>query len=126
MSVAYVDTSFLLGIAFGETEASRLARKLSGFDTAISANLLVAELRAAHLREKIQVDEDLLSSIAIVLPERPLDREIARVLEHGYLRGADCWHLAAALYVADNPESLAFLSLDQTQLRFARALGFRT
>ena len=125
MAVAYLDTSFLLGIAFGEAGARRFATTLRKFDTIVSSNLLIAEFRAAHLREKTAPDEDLLARLSIVLPERPLNPEIALVLEHGYLRGADCWHLAAALYIAGDPASIAFLTLDTRQARTARTLGFR-
>ncbi len=125
MSVAYVDTSFLLGIAFGEPGARRLAARLRTFETIVSTNLLVAEFRAAHQRERAKPDEDLLARLSLVLPERPLNPEIALVLEHGYLRGADCWHLAAALYVAASPESISFLTLDAPQARIALALGFQ-
>jgi hypothetical protein len=44
----------------------------------------------------------------------------------GYLRGADCWHLATALYLAPNPSDLTFLTLDDTQRKIAKTLGFRT
>jgi hypothetical protein len=50
--------------------------------------------------------------------------EIDRVLAEGYVRGADLWHLACAVYVSGNPEELAFVSLDQRQREVAKALGF--
>jgi hypothetical protein len=46
------------------------------------------------------------------------------VLGAGCLRGADCWHLATALYVADDPGAMAFITLDTAQRRTAKALGF--
>jgi hypothetical protein len=48
------------------------------------------------------------------------------VLEHGYLRGADLWHLACALFVVDEPDMLTFLTLDTRQQEVAAALGFHT
>lgn len=50
--------------------------------------------------------------------------EIARVPAAGYVRGADCWRLAAALYVAPEPGELSFVTLDARQREVAAALGF--
>ncbi|HEX9564514.1 MAG TPA: hypothetical protein VF981_11105 [Gemmatimonadaceae bacterium] len=36
------------------------------------------------------------------------------------------WHLATALYVMPDPSQLAFVTLDATQRKVARALGFKT
>jgi len=48
------------------------------------------------------------------------------VLAQGYLRGADVWHVACALFLADAARAeLAFLSRDAAQRRVARRLGFR-
>lgn len=125
MNVAYVDTSCLVAIAFGERGASALARRLDGFDELISANLLEAELRAAFVREDVDPHPDSLAALSWVVPDRPLHAEIARVLAAGYVRGADCWHLAAALYVAREPAEISFLTLDERQRGVARKLGFR-
>lgn len=83
-----------------------------------------AELQAALAREDVDPDPDLLGTISWVLPVRPLSMEIARVLETGYLRGADCWHVAAALYVAGDPADITFLTLDLKQRDVARRCGF--
>lgn len=90
----------------------------------IASNLLEAELRAAFAREKVDAVREPLAEISWILPDRPLQAEIARVLAAGYLRGADCWHLATALYFANNPGEIAFLTLDAKQAHVARALGF--
>jgi hypothetical protein len=92
----------------------------------ISSNLLEAELRAALARERVAVPEGLLDAIGWVLPDRPLAQEMVRVLEKGYVRGADLWHLACALYAAGDPAELAFLTLYQPQLRAAARRGFVT
>lgn len=126
MAAAYVDTSCLLGIAFGEPGARRLAGRLESFETLVAANLLEAEFRAAHRREGLAENPALLSRLGWVVPDRPLSREVARVLENGQVRGADCWHLAVALYVAGDPGTLTFLTMDQRQGRIAQALGFRS
>ena len=46
------------------------------------------------------------------------------MLSAGYLRGADLWHLASALYLAGNPRNLPFITLDERQEVVARKLGF--
>lgn len=125
LSVAYVDTSFLVAIAFGERGAKSSARRLDGFDELLSSNLLEAELRSAFRREEVPFEQNLLSWITWVLPDRSLGREMARVLEAGYVRGADLWHLAAALYLVEDPRELSFLTLDDRQRKVAETLGFR-
>jgi hypothetical protein len=69
---------------------------------------------------------DLFDWMKWVLPERPLTQELERVFASGYLTGADAWHLACALYLAQVPGTLAFLTLDRRQRAVARRLGFRT
>lgn len=124
--IAYVDTSCLVAIAFGERGAAALARRLATFDELISSNLLEAELRAAFVREGIASDPESLESLSWIVPDRPLHAEISRVLASGYLRGADCWHIATALYVADDPSAITFLTLDNKQRDAAGALGFKS
>ena len=124
MRVAYVDTSCLVAVAFGERGSTALARRLAGFDELVSSNLLEAELRAAFVREARTPDQGLLDRISWIVPDRPLHAEIATVLEAGYVRGADCWHLATALYLAENAAEITFLTLDERQSAVARTLGF--
>jgi predicted nucleic acid-binding protein len=124
VSVAYVDTSCLVAIAFGERGATALARRLGRFDELVASNLLEAELRAAFLRERVDDADAFLECVSWVAPERPLSAEIARVLSAGYVRSADCWHLATALYVAPQPSELAFVTLDARQRQVAVLLGF--
>lgn len=125
MTVAYVDTSCVLAVALDEPGSAALARRLSSIDTLISVNLLEAELRAALARERVEFDAAALAGISWIVPGRPLSDEIAHVIAAGPLRGADTWHLAAALYVAEEHGELAFLTLDARQRSVARALGFR-
>ena len=125
MSAAYVDTSVLAGIAFGEPAAERFAVALNRFDRVLSSNLLDAEMRAVFERESEAFEDDVMAGIDWVLPTRPLSAEFARALGAGYLRGADLWHVATALYVSPQPDSLTFATLDVEQGRVASALGFR-
>lgn len=48
------------------------------------------------------------------------------MLEQGYVRGADCWHLATALHLAGEPGRVVFLTLDRRQRDVALRLGFPT
>ncbi len=125
MSAVYVDTSVLAGIAFGEPAAERFAVALNRFDRVLSSNLLDAEMRAVFERESEVFEDDVMAGIDWVLPTRPLSAEFARALGAGYLRGADLWHVATALYVSPQPDSLTFATLDAGQGRVASALGFR-
>lgn len=124
MNAAYVDTSCLVAIAFGEVDGPDLARRIEGMDHVFASNLLEAELRATFVRERVPADHPLLGRVTWVLPDRPLGREIGVVLAAGYLRGADLWHLASALFLAGNPRDLPFITLDERQEVVARRLGF--
>ncbi|MCY4077350.1 MAG: PIN domain-containing protein [Acidobacteria bacterium] len=125
MSFAYVDTSVLVAIAFGERGGQRMARRLSAFSGLLASNLLEAELRAACAREDCTFADALLTDLKWVFPDRPLGPELGEVLAAGYVRGADLWHLACALYVTTAPADLSFLTLDGRQRLVARALGFQ-
>ena len=126
MGLAYVDTSCLVAIAFGERGGTSLAGRLAEFDELLSSNLLEAELRGAFRREEIPFEPSLVSWISWVLPDRPLSRELARTLEVGYLRGGDLWHVSCALYLVENTAEISFLTLDERQRAVAEGLGFRT
>lgn len=126
MSVAYVDTSALVAIAFGEPGAAAVAQHLDRFDRLVSSNLLEAELRAAFLRENLPFEEGMMAGIEWVLPQRTLTPEFAAVLDTGYLRGADLWHVAIALYLSPHPNQISFFTLDSRQRAAAETLGFLT
>ena len=124
MSVAYVDTSALVAVAFGERGAAAAARRLNGFSRLLSSNLLEAELRGAFAREGHEFDAGLVTGIEWVLPDRTLAPEFAKALGAGYLRGADLWHVAVALYVTGPGTGMSFITLDRRQRSVAAALGF--
>jgi len=124
---AYVDSSCVVALAFGEPGAERLGEVLKSFEALYSSPLLEAELRSALAREKIGEDPArLLESIDWVHVDRPLTAEIRRALAAGYLRGADLWHVACALLLSPEPDDLWFLTLDRQQRETAAELGFRT
>ncbi|MXW16354.1 MAG: type II toxin-antitoxin system VapC family toxin [Gemmatimonadetes bacterium] len=125
MSVAYLDTSALVAVLFGEPGGAALGARLGNFSQVVSSNLLEAEIRSVMHREEQVYSDDLLVGIKWILPERPLGPEFKTVLEAGYLRGADLWHLATALYLADDPKELSFVTRDRRQGAVASALGFQ-
>ncbi len=125
MNLAYADTSCLVAIAFDEPGGRRLARRLERYDRLFASNLLEAEFRSALLREKVDVRADaLLSWITWVYPNRTLTQEFKRISTAGYLKGADMWHLAHALFLAPAGKGLDFLTLDQRQREVSAMLGF--
>ncbi len=127
MRLAYVDSSCLVAIAFGESAASRVTARLRRFDRLFSSNLLEAELRSALVREGVRDRAgSLLSWLTWVYPNRPLTEEFDRITALGYVRGADLWHLANALFLAPTRDDLAFLTLDKRQKEVAATLGFET
>ncbi len=86
----------------------------------------VGPRKAGALRcEQCEITDAFHADLSLIAPDRALSDEIARVLEAGYVRGADCWHLATALYLSPNPSALTFLTLDLAQRHVAKALGFQ-
>ena len=126
MAAAYVDSSCLVAIAFGEPGARKAAKALRSHSPLLASNLVEAEVRAALAREDTPVGSEVFEGISWVFPDRALTAELQRALEHGRLRGADLWHVACALYLDPTASELVFLSLDIPQQRTAAALGFKT
>ena len=126
MTVAYIDTSCLVAVAFAEPGYDEVAHRLDTFSRLLSSNLLEAELRAVFAREGREFDDGYLSGLDWIIPDRPLSSELGTVLDAGYLRGADLWHLATALYLAREPDQISFITLDRRQRIVAVRCGFRT
>lgn len=127
MSLAYVDTSCLVAIAFDEPRAATIAARLRRFQRLLSSNLLEAELRSALRRETVAGQPlHLLSWLTWIYPNRALTPEFERITSLGYLKGADLWHVANALFVAPETRDLTFLTLDSRQQEVAARLEFRT
>ena len=124
MSIAYVDSSAIVGIAFQDPGWSVVERRLAEFSDLRSSNLLEAEVRAAYARMEREFDVRILSGIRWILPDRPLTQELRSAMAAGYLKGADLWHVATALYVAPKPSEISFVTLDGRQETVAVALGF--
>lgn len=126
MNRAFVDSSVLLAIAFSEPSADSVRVRLKSFDSIVASPLAESEVRSAERREGRRISGDLFESLEWVHTDRALSSEITQVLEAGYVRGADCWHLAAALFYASNPASIVFFTLDKRQREVAETLGFAT
>ena len=126
MTAAYVDSSVLVAIAFGEPGSAATSRRLARLESLYSANLTEAEVLATLAREGVGegTHDSLFASLSWVLPARPLTAEITRTLQAGRLRGADLWHVACALYLEPEPDELVFLTLDANQKAAAARLGF--
>lgn len=132
MKAAYVDTSVLVALAFAEPQSDEVAEALRRCDRLLRSDLLEAEFRSVLTRESVArgggdleaKSSAILDGIDWILPDRPLSAEMQRVCEIDYLRGADLWHLACALFVSPDASRIAFLSLDTRQATVARRLGF--
>jgi predicted nucleic acid-binding protein len=121
---AYVDSSYVVAIALGEARSDGLAKTLLDYGEVFSSPLLEAELRSVLQRERASVEPTrLLSTLTWVHPQRALTEEINTVLATGYLRGADLWHVAVALFLDPDRES-DFLTLDARQRAISTRLGF--
>jgi len=132
LKVAYVDTSCLVAVAFGEPQGRGMASRLEEFERLLSSNLLEAELRTTFQREGVgETPEEMekhlsrfLAAINWIYPDRRLTPEFRQALAHGILKGSDLWHLACALFVAPDPQKIDFLTLDAPQRAVAERLGF--
>ena len=125
MKVGYVDSSIYLGILLEEPRHTGSVLRVGEFPHLFSANLLEAEVRAALTRESVAEPSwfELLDRINWIHPDRPLSREFEAVLSEGYLRGADLWHLACALYLRSFDYDVELLTLDRRQQDVGKQLG---
>lgn len=91
-------------------------------------NLVVPEILGVLKREGRALDEAdrLLARISIFSPTEPLRPQCEEALGAGALRGADLWHVAAALAIAGpwHRRELQFATFDTQQQDIARRLGF--
>ena len=124
-SIAYIDSSCIVAIALGETSAKATATRIQKFSALLSHPLLDAEVRSACVREGQPVPDAELEIIQWISADRGLSAEIDRVLSAGYLRGADCMHVATALFLSPDPRQLTFLTLDEKQRAVAKKIGFK-
>ncbi len=119
-----MDTSCIVGNALGQEAAVATRERLRRFPRVVSSPLLEAELYSALVREGRDVGDEWTNGVELVIADRPLSLELRTVLAAGYVRGADAWHLATALYLSPDPTELTFLTLNTAQRRVAETLGF--
>ena len=124
MNPAYIDTSLLIGIKYEESTAA--ARKAARTQRLFAGELLLAEIRSFVERESLPEEAICrdVEGIGWIIPDRSLAPEIDMIGRQGYLRGADLWHIACALYLSPDPGQLSFLTLDKRQRKIAGQLGF--
>lgn len=119
MKAAYLDSSSLLSIVFSEPGHDQVAACIEDCELLFSSNLMEAEVRSALRREAVNIPvEDLIEGYEWILPSRALGSEFGRALAAGYLNGADLWHVACALVLAEQiaPDPVSFISLDRRQI----------
>lgn len=124
----YVDASVMVAVMFDEPGSQRYRSLLGKTRTRFfSSSLLEAEVYAAAKREKIPLETaaGFIHHIALIFPDRMLQDEYFSIFRHGYVRGPDAHHLAAALYIDPSARNLAFMTADHRQAELASAVGFR-
>ena len=125
MRAAYIDTSLLVAFRTRQPDFDIYEEELVKFDRVFSSHLLEAEYRSVCMREKYEPSDLHLKKITWIIPEYPLTQELKTVLTAGYLRGADLWHVAAAIYgEKEQVIKMSFLTLDKRQRHVAAAVGF--
>ena len=122
----YIDTSVIVCLLFKQLDYQKLQTAFVEAEELISSSLILAETQSACVREKFppQAGSPLLNKISLVNPEHRMTVELAEIFKYGYLRGADAYHLACALYADNNTRELVFLSRDNKQQALAKKLGF--
>lgn len=126
MTVAYIDTSAILAVEFEQEGAQLVLDRVNEASVLISSNLMEAEFYSVIMREDRPINAGLISGVTWIHPDRSLNAEFDLVLNVGYLRGADLWHVAVALFASPDPSLISFITLDQQQRNVARAIGFQT
>ena len=128
MKTAYIDSSFLVAILFGEAEVRRYKKQLKTLDKLVSSSLLVAEVLSAAKRETVEFEpvRRMLETVDLLYPGESNIDLLEDILKIDYLKGADAFHLSSALWFAGkNVKEVAFLTLDKKQKEVAGKLGFR-
>ena len=120
----YVDTTALIpDVTREQPVAELMQQRLERIPLLLSANLLEAEMRETYAQEGQPFDRDALSEIRWIMPNRPLDTEMAAIAEIAPLPAARLWHLAVALFFAELVPGVIFITLDEQQEAVARDLG---
>ena len=127
MSWAYVDSSVVIATLCGEIAPKVATNIWNSADNFVSSFLLEVEVLSVAKREGLdfqQVQRELLN-VGLVRTGS-LQSECRQILGIGYLRGADLFHLASAIWIQGKYSDLSFLTLDKKQRDLARMLGFNS
>lgn len=121
----YIDSSVLLGMLFDDQETEFL-KKMPAAQT-VSSHLLEAEVLSACFRDNIETHKavSLLNEIDLITLDRSLVGEYNLIFQSGYLKGADAFHLACALFLDPTCKNLTFVTADKPQAIIAKKLGFK-
>ena len=124
MKWAYVDSSLIIATLFQDGPARSIKKLWLSADRFVSSYLLEVEVLSAATRERFALElvEPELRKIGYVRTHS-LATESKVILGKGYLRGADLYHVATALWIQNKHTGLKFLSLDEKQLVVARKVG---
>lgn len=128
MKIAYIDSSYFIAVIFGENNSTQYSKFISRFDNVVSSVLLEAEVLSTAKREQLPLQEveNLLSVVRFLHIEGSLRPYLRKVFECGYLRGADAFHVASALWCSEaRTTDMHFLTLDKNQASIADILGFK-
>ena|SRR3989338_8083734 len=127
MNVIYIDTSVLVSLFLEDSaENAHFSRLLKEADEVVSSVLIEAEFLSVLHREKVGIATgiDYLKQISLVIPDRSIAKELGTVFSKAYVRGADAFHLACALYLDPKASEIKFLTADKQQQKAAQSLGF--
>lgn len=122
----YIDTSVAIAYLLKEQGSEKLIEIFES-DTLISSGLFEAEFLAICKRESVPNEkvEAFLNKIKISYPTYSLKNELDKILDVGYCRGADLYHIACALDLDSTQKHLEFFTLDLEQKKAAQAVGFK-
>jgi predicted nucleic acid-binding protein len=126
--VYYLDTSAWIAWKFRQSGNELFDRIDMDQDTVVSSPLLVAEYLSFLKRNGRLSDtryEDELGFIRWIHPVEPMFQSCTEVALKTELWGADLYHLATAVWFAEDfRKDLKFLSCDGGQKKAAQKLGF--
>ena len=124
MKTIYVDTSVIAGILLENPGHEKYQNSIQNEDRIVSSALLEAELCSVAAREKISPKEleKFLIGIELIHTTRSLLKEYRRILTSGYVKGADAFHIATALYLDPELKELKFLTADSRQKEVIKKL----
>lgn len=125
MTWIYIDSSVVVASLFDELPNNK---KIWGSsDNFLSSFILESEVLSTAKREGLDLDlvKKELKKISFVRTESLL-AQLTEIFKVGYLRGADAFHLATAMWIQGKHSGLKFYTLDKRQIAIASMFGFET